>query len=342
MRRCFVALLLLLSGCGLHPPDISEQPFDGPGLPATATDPPYSATTQIEFEIRRKIYCELKEAVRFVNDIPYYAVDHAGHKVKGVMIPDEWIAQISLSLQVDESTALAPGVSYNDTIRNAVRTFGVGNTLSISQSFNLGLGATLSATATRVDKFDPTYSIKWLMNRPTADSTCNDNKDIFPGHPNSSPFLIQSDLGIKKWLTSAVVTENWLPAHPPIKVADADNKVKALVTAGAGTPGGGGGSAGSGGDGADKGGGGGSSLGPYSVSTELKFVIVSSGNVTPTWKLLAVSANPSGSLYSASRTRTHDLIITVGPPTGDTTAANFSLQVQSAVANGVRSALVTP
>jgi len=335
MRRYLCGLLFLLTGCGLHAPDISEQPFDGPGLPATSEDPPYSATTQIEFEIRRKIYCELKDAVQYVNSIPYYALDHAGHKIKGVMIPDSWIAQISLSLQVDESTALAPGVTYNDVIRNAVRTFGVGNTLSVGQSFNLGFGATLSATATRVDKFNPTYSVEWLMKQPTKDITCDDRKDIFPGHPNSSPFLIQSDLGITKWLTGAIIAENWLPSHPPIKGADAGNKVKALAAGDIGSPGGGAGGGGSGG--ADKGGGG--SLGPYSVSTELKFVIVSSGNVTPTWKLLSVSANTSGTLYSAGRTRTHDLIITVGPPNGDTTAANFSLQVQSAVASGVRAAL---
>ena len=337
MRRYFVGLLLLLSGCGLHSPEISEV-FDGPGTPETATDPPYTATTQIEFEIRRKIFCELKDAVKHVNKFPYYEGDASGRKVKGVMIPNSWIAQISLSLQVDESSALTPGVSYNDVMSNAVRTFGVGSPLAVGQTFNLSLGATLSSTATRIDKFDPTYSIEWLMKQPTEASICKDQNDIFQNaYPRSSPFLIESDLGIDKWLMGAIVAENLLPSHPPIKAANAGNKLNALAAAGDNNPGGGGGGGG------DKASGGGS-LGPYSVSTELKFVIVSSGNITPTWKLLQVSANTSGTLFAANRTRTHDLIITVGPPSGDTTSANFALQVQSAVTNGVRSGLmqITP
>jgi len=76
----------------------------------------------------------------------------------------------------------------------------------------------------------------------------------------------------------------------PIKVANAGNKMNALAAAGGDNPAGGGGG--------DKTGGG--SLGPYSVSTELKFVIVSSGNVTPTWKLLQVSANTSGTLFAVN------------------------------------------
>ncbi len=335
-----MVLLLLLCGCGLHSPEISEM-FDGPGEPETAIDPPYTATAQIEFEIRRKIYCELKDAVRHINKFPLAAGDASGPKVPGVMIPNSWIAQISLSLQVDESTALTPGATYNDVLNNAVRTFGVGSPLVVGQAFNLSVGATLSSTATRIDKFDPVYSVEWLMKQPTDASICKDKNDIFNNaYPRSSPFLIESELGIDKWLVGAIATENLLPSHPPIKTANAGNnspgaKGRGSGGTGSGSDKGGGGDRGGGGD---KSGGGGS-LGPYSVSTELKFVIVSGGSVTPTWKLLQVSANTSGTLFAVNRTRTHDLIITVGPPSGDTTNANFALQVQSAVTNGVRSGL---
>lgn len=323
---------VLLAACGAVSPEIKEA-WDGEGKPGDPSikKPPFSATAQIEFEIRRKIYCELRTAVVHVNDYPYTAFDQSNTLLgKRLMIPKEWIAQLSLSLQVDESTALAPGVSYNQVMRNAVATFGVGNTITQGQSFNLGFGGTVSATATRNDKFNPTYSIAWLMNKPTDKDNCRPENDIFQNdYPRSSPFLIESELGIEKWLLGAMLAENLLPSQPPI-VPQQPAKRHAggsPMAAMAADPGGGGG---------DKGGG---SLGPFSVSTELKFVIITSGNITPTWKLLQVSANTSGNLFAAGRTRTHDLIITIGPPTQDTASANFALQVQSAVATGLRSAI---
>ncbi len=330
-----LVLFLAVGGCGLSNPQISEV-FDGPGISEDPTiyRPPATATTQIEFEIRRKIYCELREAVQHANTIPLSSGDDPSKLIyHRLMIPKEWIAQISLSLQVDESAVLTPGITYNDVLQNATRTFGVGaaNTVTVGQSFNLGFGGALSSTATRINKFDPTYSIDWLMRKPdpTIDQ-CQEQNNLFKEHPNSSPFLIESDLGIDEWLMGAMLVENLLPSHPSLKVKPAIGRNGPAAVA-AGDAGGGGG-----------GGGGGGSLGPFSVSTELKFVIISSGNVTPTWKLLRVSANTSGTLFSTGRTRTHDLIITVGPASGDTTSANFALQVQSAVANGVRAGLGNP
>lgn len=330
MRRFFaVGLFLLVSGCGLSNPEISEV-FDGPGIPEDPTihKPPATATTQIEFEIRRKIYCELRDAVQHVNTIPLTSGDDPSKLIyHRLMIPKAWIAQINLSLEVDENAALTPGVTYSDILRNATRTFGVGNSVTVGQSFSLAFGATLSSTATRIDKFDPTYSVDWLMRKPDPRiDICQEANNIFQDYPHSSPFLIESNLGIDKWLMGAMFVENLLPSHPAVAIKPSvGNTVASKVTAGVDSGGGGGGG----------------SLGPFSVSTELKFVIVSSGNVTPTWKLIQVSANTSGTLFATGRTRTHDLIITVGPASGDTTSANFALQVQSAVANGVRAGLAS-
>jgi hypothetical protein len=47
---------------------------------------------------------------------------------------------------------------------------------------------------------------------------------------------------------------------------------------------------------------------------EVSFEVVSTGTVSPTWKLSRVfSINQSGTLFSTSRDRTHDLLITLGP-----------------------------
>jgi len=54
------------------------------------------------------------------------------------------------------------------------------------------------------------------------------------------------------------------------------------------------------------------------ISHEVKFVVMTSGTVTPAWKLSrVVSVNSAGTFFSAQRNRTHDLTITLGP-TDDT------------------------
>ena len=134
--------------------------------------------------------------------------------------PDNWAAQIALLLQVDESSALNASVSYTDVLANAVKTFGVGNSVSTGQSTSVGLGGTLSSTATRIDKFNPYYTVRSLSKPITPDSACyvdpNDPESTDPFHSagikpaKSSLFLIESDLGIKDWLIGSMVVNNLL------------------------------------------------------------------------------------------------------------------------------------
>jgi hypothetical protein len=52
---------------------------------------------------------------------------------------------------------------------------------------------------------------------------------------------------------------------------------------------------------------------PYSTFTyEVKFIVTETGSVTPAWKLLRVSANQTGTLFSGSKIETDDLTITMG------------------------------
>ena len=338
---------LFVGGCGLSVPEIKEfWDQDLPGDPDISKNkPPFSGTAQIEFEIRQKIFCELKRAVIDVNEYYVTAGDTPDNmRYRQRMIPDGWIAQLSLSLQVDESAALNPGITFNQLLPNAVKAFGVGNTVTTAQSSSLGFGGTLSSTATRTDKFDPTYSIAWLMRPIEPYSSCHPENDIFlKNHlvpAQSSPFLIESDLGIEKWLMGAMLAEDLLPSQPPVPspkpkppacpppkgespacpppTTKPPVAVAKAAVAGSGS-------------------GGGGNLGPFSVSNEIKFVIISSGTVNPTWKLVNLSANTGSSpLFSTGRTRTHDLIITIGPDTSDTRAAGYALVLGNAIANSVR------
>jgi hypothetical protein len=49
------------------------------------------------------------------------------------------------------------------------------------------------------------------------------------------------------------------------------------------------------------------------IQHDVKFQILSSGTLNPSWVLSRLTVNSSGNLFSASRTRTNDLLITLGP-----------------------------
>jgi hypothetical protein len=307
-----------LAGCGLTNPKISEVlDADYPGDP-TVQRPRISATAQIEFEIKKKVYCELKRAASYVAS---YSVTERGESRS--FIPPEWIAQVALSLQVDESVSMNPGLSWTQLLPNAVKVFGVQNSVPVSQSFTFGLGATASSTASRIDKFNPQYRISYLLKPETKDSVCKPENDPFKGigwvTPSSSPFLIESDLGIEDWLLGAMFVNNALKSDvTPINGSTAPRKSDAKAS-GSGEPGAG------------------ATSKADTITYEIKFIIVSNASVTPTWKLIRVSANTgSGSFFGIGRTRTHDLIITIGPDTTATSNAHFSSQVSSGIATSIR------
>ncbi len=147
---------------------------------------------------------------------------------------------------------------------------------------------------------------------------------------NRGPFILESDLKLEEWLFDTMEASGTGNLPAPASVS-----------------------------------------GPFKsnvLSHEVKFDIISSGNITPGWKLKQSTVNQSGNFLTGSRDRTQDLIITFGPV--DTTwvldpktgrpainprtgkpiiqviglssaaeDAALSSQIGNAVSNGVRSAL---
>jgi hypothetical protein len=289
---------LSLLRCGIAVPDIKEAwdtdktDLQGGKIPGAA---------QIEFEIKKRVYCDLKKAVQNVNLYPVYAGSPNNVRLVATgAIPLDWAAQVSLSLQVDEASSLSPGVTLNTILPNVVRTFGLGaaGTVTTNQFRSIGFGGTLSSTATRIDKFNPQWSIAYLMIPDSQRSVCRAEDPFvasFGWTPaSSSPFILESDLGIEDWLSGAILTDVFLHSV----------------------------------------GGNGGAQKPDTISYEIKFIIVSSGNVTPTWKLVKVSANTAGTFFSTGRTRTHDLIVTIGPQDTRTLFAHLASQIGQAVSGG--------
>jgi hypothetical protein len=74
---------------------------------------------------------------------------------------------------------------------------------------------------------------------------------------------------------------------------------------------------------------------------DVKFEVLSSGNITPAWKLTNATVDQTGSLFSTSRDRTHDLLITMGPGdstglTGAAADADISQQITNGITTGLR------
>ena len=129
-------------------------------------------------------------------------------------------------------------------------------------------------------------------------------------------FIMQSDLKLKEWLLYNIMLQGTGEVTFPSK---SDGPLKQTV-----------------------------------LSHEVKFIVVSSANATPGWKLTQVSINQSGTFLSAGRTRTNDLLMTFGPldpsmlakgkKTPSTAASNQHLasQIGIAVSSGLRNGIVVP
>jgi hypothetical protein len=325
--RALIFLLFChgLSGCGLSAPQIKEI-WDSDLPEEPSKHPKISGSAAIEFEIRKRIYCELKQAVIDAQKNLVTIVDRPnGRPRREPLIPTDWAAQIALSLQVDESTAVSPGLAANQVLPSVATVFGK-STVTTPQSASVGFGGTLSSTATRIDKFNPYYTISKLQeNDPTTGrySLCA------PGNnpASSSSPLITSELGIKDWLIGAMYVTRALPSDKsPTENSPFQNfggRVQGIAPRAKQSSQGGGGTK------------------PDTISIEIKFIIVSNANVTPSWKLVRFSANSgNGQAFATGRTRTHDVIITIGPQTVDTDNKHAASVVGSTLSNALRGSVV--
>jgi hypothetical protein len=244
-----ISIALTLGGCGTYVPEIQENPWS------------HDVAALVQ-AIAYSIHCELRNSVV---DVKYE--DQQFKPKNGRLIAswlDSWGAQVTLTLTIDEATAISPSGLY-----------------SPMKIFSLLLGANASSEATRVDILSYYYTVQELQ----AQGPCKPEAMInnaTADHPIGS-LLIYSDLKLDEWLSSAVFTN--LTGDFPTANNNPKNGLTHHVT----------------------------------------FKIVTSGNVNPSWKLERATINPTGSLFMANRTRTHDLLITFGPNVPDASGLKNSL-----------------
>ncbi|MCK1306214.1 MULTISPECIES: hypothetical protein [unclassified Bradyrhizobium] len=151
--------------------------------------------------------------------------------------------------------------------------------LANSQTFTFGLGGQLSSENLHSHKYNFYYSANDLA-EPMIGSSCAPGFPLGP-RSTSSPFVDASNLGIREWLVDAV------------QVIDFHRSSRATAN-GEGPPLG--------------------VAGTQSDSSQYdnKFIITTDASMAATWSLVRLST-PSSPLLDASRTRTHELLMTLAP-----------------------------
>jgi hypothetical protein len=173
--------------------------------------------------------------------------------------------------------------------------------------FTLLGGANLSSEATRTDILNFYYTVTNLYGKGTG-CTPKILSDLDLGNHPVGSLLIQSDLKLRDWLSAVVlgVGTEQIPITKPAGVTNPSFS--------------------------------------NAILHDVKFQVTTSGNITPIWKLALATINPAAPFATASRTRTHELIITFGPndPTTNSLGPNtpaagafLSQQIGSAIGNTV-------
>ncbi|WP_237478620.1 hypothetical protein [Lichenibacterium dinghuense] len=272
-RACWLTLLLALpaGGCGLGVSQLPEI-WD-------RSDP--FATAHMEMQVKRAIFCELREAAleaRGVNSSTYFYDRRNVTSVEDGPLPDSWGVQVTLTLTADEKSSLTPIVSIKEPLSPG-RALGQ----SVPQSFALGLGGALSSQNIHYDKFDFYYTARDLVRNAGPADVCHAPPTKLLGPPtSSSPFVEARNLGIREWLPGAV----GVTAFQRSSRSSENGEGAALGTQGSFTS--------------------------DSATYDNKFLIVSDGSLSATWNLVRVGTGATP-LIDLNRTRTHELLITVGP-----------------------------
>jgi hypothetical protein len=151
--------------------------------------------------------------------------------------------------------------------------------LASSQSYVLGFGGSFSADAQRKESLSLFMEFKKFTDKASltkAKLKLENSSDLTTEcHKGNGRFFIQSDLKLREWLVDTLF-------HAYVQPDYAEDLKSSKKDA---------------------------------ISHEVNFVIIYGGNVTPSWKLVRVSADQSSPLFGATRTNTQDLQITLGPPT---------------------------
>jgi hypothetical protein len=263
MKRAYPLALfaiLGLNGCGSYVPAYDLFLSDTPEKPG---DP--SPQGQVENDTVAHIRCEIGNALVDILDAP-----NLGPRVKWLK---DWGTTVTIKLTVDEMSNLTPGVSSNTPFENEIIHFSKGGNITAPQSFAIGLGASGSAHATRLETITYTYANEGLYEEVRKNRAIGNYGTTRPCDDIRNGLVVQGDLKIEEFLYDKATVSanreasNANPNKPPFST----------------------------------------------LSNDLTFVSSFGGSVDPVWKLARFTGNTSPTLFNATRGRTNELLLTMAP-----------------------------
>jgi hypothetical protein len=306
---------LCVVGCGTTTPSFHEF-YDSE-----------DSATMIE-AITEHTQCEVRDAVQFLVLDDRDAAAVKSRLTKKTEQPSlawlsNWDAQVTLVITVDEKSSLNPSVALTPPLASKTSTFGDGSSTITTQNLSLGIGATGSVDATRKgtiswlihfkDLLDDTSLAQARVKRDQLYKAALETgaKTIPTTCEHRHGAFIQGDLAFRDWLYTALV-----PAA--IKNGLIGNFAEALSAEAAASK-------------------------KDVIQDDITFVVLYGGSFNPVFKLLRVAGGQaSPPLFGVQRTRTQDLLITLGPeaPDGKLSQAAQNQALASligiAVANAIR------
>ncbi|MBY2985681.1 hypothetical protein [Rhizobium leguminosarum] len=276
MGRLAIGLLcgfaFTLSSCGTTVPKmvLSNQPH---------------ATAFFINKLVNHVKCEVREAFFRAREFDLKNAKEQGDGVRRLAWLDTWAAELSLTLTVKETGAIAPSLDYTDELGKV-------------STLVLNTGISSSSEATRIAKIDFTLPfadfLKERQANPKRPIICKETGGI----------LVNGDLGFDDMIDD-LAFPHFIPGNVAIKP-------------------------------------------PKTFSNEVQFMVAVSGNVNPAFDLRRVDTNPPGtpSLFSASRARTNDIVVSLGPtvpgkpdtPSQQLEAAHQNALLRSAFQNALTTA----
>lgn len=288
-----VCSLIAMTGCAVNVPNMGEI-----------------GQTQIQRELSESnfiahIQCELREGLQRAR--ADYDRDNANlqHDLHLSYVPIDWVKDwgvtVTLEFEVEAKATTSPGLSITDPLENAVKIFPENGNVTIARSHSAKFGVGYTRDISRTEKLSFFFAFKdW--EKPIT-GTCKTialvpDSDLKIYDFLHSKIMLAATPGLLMQMQEdptpaasvvAVPAAQLIPGLPAVAAAPpAPPKVKA----------------------------------PFSTLTyDVNFVVTSSVNATPSFKLVRVGINPDGTLFAGSRVKTDHLLLTFGEVKADGTAS---------------------
>jgi hypothetical protein len=283
----FIALAVpTLTGCATAVPSMA---------PVGLTD---QQEVDREGALVNHVKCELKQALQ---RIYYEEAQQPPHEnPPGYINNTDWLktwgASVSLKFQVDELATASPNLAYTKALHNVVSVFPAGGNVTTARSDSLAVGASVTSHVTRTETIGFYYKFADLDQevKAQADAMAKQAGATAAGDIAGAEQTAR-DLALARIRDKPCESSGNILVYGDLKIHDFMRskvslaRVAGVIEAQGKKP-------------------------PFTTFTyEVQFILMGSGSATPTWKLVPVAMNPTAPFLNASRTKLHDLIVTMGP-----------------------------